>query len=118
MIAVQAAEASGSEEEASEAAPGEEEREEGEIVPPATPIDKKAQRLQARRAAAQAAADELKVRLPSVLGCSPLRHVLHFYSSDHPGRFVLEQLIFTPPPTALLILPGRPLNTFAVSCLH
>ena len=61
--ALQAAEASGSEEEApAETAPGEEEREEGEIVPP---VDKKAQRLQARRAAAQAAADELKVCLPS-----------------------------------------------------
>lgn len=64
--ALQAAEASGSEEEApAEIAPGEEEREEGEIVPPVTPVDKKAQRLQARRAAAQAAADELKVCLPS-----------------------------------------------------
>ena len=61
--ALQAAEASGGEEETAEAATGEEEREEGEIVPPATPVDKKAQRLQARRAAARAAADELKVCL-------------------------------------------------------
>ncbi|KAL3135011.1 hypothetical protein ABBQ32_007959 [Trebouxia sp. C0010 RCD-2024] len=61
----EAGEASGSEEEAPvEAEPvnGEEEREEGEIVPPATPVDKKAQRLQARREAAQAAAAELKAR--------------------------------------------------------
>lgn len=60
------AEGSGSEQEASaEAVNGEEEQEEGEIVPPPTPVDKKAQRLQARRAVAQAAADELKVCRPS-----------------------------------------------------
>lgn len=40
---------------------GGEEREEGEIVAPVTPLDKKAQRLQEKRAAARAAADELKV---------------------------------------------------------
>ena len=66
MSGVQAVEASGSEEEApAVAASGEEEQEEGEIIPLATPVNKKAQRLQARRAAAQAAADELKVCLPS-----------------------------------------------------
>lgn len=55
----QAAEASGSEEEA----PAEHEgQEEGEIVAPQTPADKKAQRLAARRAAIKAADDELKVR--------------------------------------------------------
>ena len=61
---MQAGDASGSEEDAPvEAEPvnGAEEREEGEIVPPATPVDKKAQRLQARQEAAQAAAAELKV---------------------------------------------------------
>ncbi|KAL3146721.1 hypothetical protein ABBQ38_014708 [Trebouxia sp. C0009 RCD-2024] len=60
-----AGEASGSEDDApaeTEPINVEEEREEGEIVPPATPIDKKAQRLQARREAAQAAAAELKAR--------------------------------------------------------
>ena len=62
LLAAQAAEASGSEEEATaEAANGDEAPEEGEIVAPVTPADKKAQRLQARRAAARAAADELKV---------------------------------------------------------
>ena len=66
MVGALQAEASGGEEEApAEAATVEEEREEGEIVPPATPVDKKAQRLQAKRAAAQAAADELKVSRPS-----------------------------------------------------
>lgn len=40
-------------------------QEEGEIVAPAPVVDKKTQRLQARRAAAQAAADELRVTASS-----------------------------------------------------
>ena len=55
---VQTDEASGSEEEAPAEAEG---QEEGEIVAPQTPADKKAQRLAARRAVLKAADDELKV---------------------------------------------------------
>lgn len=58
VLLLQAGEASGSEEEA----PAEvEEQEEGEVVAPQTPADKKAQRLAARRAVLKAADDELKV---------------------------------------------------------
>ncbi|KAL0043356.1 hypothetical protein WJX79_002542 [Trebouxia sp. C0005] len=60
----EAAEASGSEEEvaSSDAAERGDGQEEGEIVAPPPVVDKKLQRLQARRAAAQAAADELRAR--------------------------------------------------------
>ena len=58
VLVLQAAEASGSEEEAPAEAEG---QEEGEIVAPQTPADKKAQRLAARRAVLKAADDELKV---------------------------------------------------------
>ena len=104
MGALQAAEASGSEEEApAEAATGEEEREEGEIIPPATPVDKKAQRLQARRAAAQAAADELKVCQPSafcpwLLGYQRLLPTPGPLPADHLGHeaFALSFVLIEP----------------------
>ncbi|KAL3146717.1 hypothetical protein ABBQ38_014704 [Trebouxia sp. C0009 RCD-2024] len=46
---------------------GEEEREEGEIVPPATPVDMVNQHLQARRQVAQAAEAELRVGTSNLL---------------------------------------------------
>ncbi|DBA73185.1 TPA: hypothetical protein ACH3X1_011264 [Trebouxia sp. C0004] len=60
----EAAEASGSESEvaSSDTAERRDGQEEGEIVAPPPVVDKKTQRLQARRAAAQAAADELRAR--------------------------------------------------------
>ncbi len=69
-VSIQAAEASSEEEVVTaEAAEGGDGQEEGEIVPPAPVVDKKTQRLQARRAAAMAAAEELRV--------SPRLHTTH-----------------------------------------
>ena len=70
---LQAAEASGSEEEAPAEADG---QEEGEIVAPQTPADKKAQRLAARRAAMLQADAELKVCLTLLPAAHSLRHAL------------------------------------------
>ena len=103
MLPNQAAEASGSEEEAAgpEAADKADGREEGEIVAPPPVVDKKAERLQARRAAAKAAADELRVSSNPQAAISPTGFMICQFAlhgvprvlAPNPDLFVGSQLL-------------------------